>query len=152
MALKYCNGNARLAENVFGWGRNTVKVGLAEKRTGLICVGAQSGFGGNKRWEERYREVVQSLQELAHQHGQQDPSFRSSIVYTRLTAAEAIEQLAAQGYAPEQLPAPRTMAGVLNRMGFRLRNVVKAKPQKNSRKQTLSSRISTPKMPKEGIR
>jgi hypothetical protein len=110
-------------------------------------VGTQSGFGGNKRWEERYREAAQSLQELAHQHGQQDPSFRRSIVYTRLTAVEAIEQLAAQGYAPEQLPAPSTMAGVLNRMGFRLRNVVKAKPQKNSRKQTLSSRTSTPKMP-----
>ena len=35
-----------------------------------------------------------------------------------------------QGYGAEQLPSPSTMAAVLNRMGFRLRKVVKAKPQK----------------------
>jgi Rhodopirellula transposase DDE domain len=35
-----------------------------------------------------------------------------------------------QGYSEEQLPSPSTMAAVLNRMGFRWRKVVKAKPQK----------------------
>lgn len=34
MALKYCDGNARRAETVFGWGRHNIEVGLAEKRTG----------------------------------------------------------------------------------------------------------------------
>ena len=42
MALKYCNGSARLAESQFGWSRRTVTVGLGEKRTGVICQGAQS--------------------------------------------------------------------------------------------------------------
>jgi hypothetical protein len=36
----------------------------------------------------------------------------------------------AQGYEAAQLPASSTMAQVLNRLGFRLRKVVKAKPQK----------------------
>ena len=36
----------------------------------------------------------------------------------------------AQGYGEAQLPSPSTMAEVLNRLGFRLRKVVKAKPQK----------------------
>ena len=49
MTLKHCDGKARLAEKVFGWGRHTVALGLAEKRTGIICVGSQSGFGGIKR-------------------------------------------------------------------------------------------------------
>ena len=53
MALKYCQGSARLAETVFGWGRQNIEVGLAEKRTGLICVGLQSAFSGAKRWEEK---------------------------------------------------------------------------------------------------
>jgi len=53
MALKDCDGNARLAERVFGWGRVNVEVGLAEKRTGIVCLGAQSGYGGAKRWEEK---------------------------------------------------------------------------------------------------
>ncbi len=39
MALKYCQGSARLAETVFGWGRQNIEVGLAEKRTGITCVG-----------------------------------------------------------------------------------------------------------------
>ena len=53
MTLKYCNGSARQAESRFGWSRQTTAVGLAEKRTGIICCGAQAGFGGNKRWEEK---------------------------------------------------------------------------------------------------
>ena len=38
MALKYCGGSARLTETVFGWGRNNVELGLAEKRTGITCI------------------------------------------------------------------------------------------------------------------
>jgi hypothetical protein len=37
--------------------------------------------------------------------------------YTRLTAAEALQQLRAQGFPEEQLPSPSTMAEVLNRNG-----------------------------------
>jgi hypothetical protein len=48
-ALKYCRGSARLTETVFGWGRNNVELGLAEKRTGMTCIGAQAAFGGAKR-------------------------------------------------------------------------------------------------------
>jgi hypothetical protein len=38
--------------------------------------------------------------------------------------------LRAHGIAETQLPAASTMAAVLNRMGYRLRKVIKAKPQK----------------------
>jgi hypothetical protein len=38
--------------------------------------------------------------------------------------------LRAQGFADEVLPAPSTLAAILNRNGYRLRPVVKAKPQK----------------------
>lgn len=44
MTLKYCDGNARLAERVFGWGRVNVEVGLAERRSGIVCAGAQAGY------------------------------------------------------------------------------------------------------------
>lgn len=145
MALKYCDGNARLAERVFGWGRNNIEVGLAERRSGIVCVGAQTGYSGGKRWEEKYPEVAAALRKLAEAHAQQDPTFKTSIAYTRLTAQQALEQLRQQGFAPEQLPAPSTMAVILNRMGYRLRPVVKAKPQKNSPKQTPSLKISKSK-------
>jgi len=41
-----------------------------------------------------------------------------------------LQALRGQGYSEEQLPSPSTMAEVLNRLGYRLRRVVKAKPQK----------------------
>jgi hypothetical protein len=130
MAIKYCLGSPRLTESVLGWGRENVKVGLAEKRTGITCVGAQSFYGGAKRWEERQPEAAATLRQLAEEQAQQDPTFRTSIGYTRLTAAEAIRQLSAQGFSDEQLPSVSSMTEILNRMGYRLRKVLKAKPQK----------------------
>src|SRR5512139_646368 len=130
MTLKYCQGNARLAERVFGWGRETVQLGLNEHRTGVICQGAQAACSGDKLWEEKHPEVAQALWALAELHSQQDPTFRTLLSYTRLTAAEALKQLRAQGFTEDQLPSPSTMAEVLNRNGYRLRKVLKAKPLK----------------------
>ena len=130
MTLKYCAGNPLKAEAVLGWGRHTVALGLAEKRSGIICLGAQSAFSGRKRWEEQHPQAAQALRQLADAHTQQDPTFRTSFTSTRLTAQAALQALREQGSSADQLPAPRTMAAVLNRMGFRLRKVVQAKPQK----------------------
>src|SRR6266705_1196383 len=130
MTRKYCEGNPLMAEAVFGWGRQTVALGLAERRTGIICLGAQSAFSGRKRWEEQHPQAAQALRQLAEAHAQQDPTFRTSLTYTRLTAQAALHALTEQGYREDQLPSPTTMAEVLNCLGFRLRKVVKAQPQK----------------------
>ena len=130
MTLKYCGGNPLMAEAIFGWGRQTVALGLAERRTGIICLGAQSAFSGRKRWEDQQPQAAETLRQLAEAHAQQDPTFRTCLTYPRLTAKAALEALHAQGYGEDQLPSPSTMAEVLNRLGFRLRKVVKAKPQK----------------------
>jgi hypothetical protein len=130
MTLKYCGGSPLLAETLFGWGRQTVALGLAERRTGFICLGAQSAFSGRTRWEDQHPQAAAALRRLADAHAQQDPTFRTSLTYTRLTAQAALQALREQGYSEEHLPSPSTMAEVLNRMGFRLRKVVKAKPQK----------------------
>src|SRR5260370_7796210 len=118
-----------MAEVVFGWGRQTVARGLAERRTGILCLGAQSAFSGRKRWEERHPQVAEALRQLADAHAQQDPTFRTSVTYTRLTAQAALKALSEQGYSEEQLPSPSTMAAVLKRIGFRLRNGGKTQPQ-----------------------
>ena len=130
MTLKYCRGSARRAATILGWSRAAVEVGLAEYRTGILCLGAQSAFSGRKRWEEHAPEAAEALRQLAEAHAQQDPTFRTTLAYTRLTAKAAGEALRAQGISAEQLPSPSTMAEVLNRMGYRLRKVIKAKPQK----------------------
>jgi hypothetical protein len=130
MTVKYCGSNSLKADAIFGWGRQRVALGLAERRTGIVCLGAQPAFSGRKRWEEQYPEAAQTLRRLAEAHAQQDPTFRTTLSYTRLSAKAALAALQEQGYGPEQLPSPSTMAEVLNRMGYRLRKVVKAKPQK----------------------
>lgn len=153
MALKYCAGNARRAEALFGWSRRAVELGLHEKRTGVVCLSAQSAVGGDKLWEEKHPEVASALWTLAQSHSQQDPTFRSTLSFTRLTAAEALKQLRAQGFGDEVLPAPSTMAEVLNRNGYRLRPVLKAKPQKNSPKPMPSSPTSrTRTSPAQAVR
>lgn len=130
MTLKYGHGSARLAETLLGWNRAAVEVGVAEQRTGIRGLGAQAAWSGRKRWEEKYPEAAAALRELAEAHAQQDPTFRTTLAYTRLTAKAAREALRAHGISESQLPSPSTMAEVLNRLGYRLRKVLKARPQK----------------------
>jgi len=146
MAVKYCAGNPRQAEAIFGWSREAVQLGLNERRTGVLCLSAQSAFSGDKLWEEKHPQVADALWTLAQAHSQQDPSFRGPLSFTRLTAAEALRQLRAQGFAEEVLPSASTMAEVLNRNGYRLRAVLKAKPQKKFRKPMPSSPTSNPRI------
>jgi hypothetical protein len=97
MALKYCEGNPLLAETLFGWGRQTVALGLAERRTGFMCLGAQSAFSGRTRWEDQHQQAAAALRQLADAHAQQDPTFRTRVTDTRLTAQAALQALSAQG-------------------------------------------------------
>ena len=106
MTLKYCHGSARFAETLLGWSRDAVEVGLAEYRTGLRCVGAHSAWSGRKRWEEKYPEAAAALRELADAHAQQDPTFRTTLAYTRLTAKAAGEALRSQGTPRHSYPQP----------------------------------------------
>ena len=57
MAIKYCQGNPRRAEQVFGWGRDAVNTGLNELRTGIRCVDDFSTRGRPKT-EEQQPELV----------------------------------------------------------------------------------------------
>ena len=150
MAVKYCRGSARQAEVMFGWSRQTIELGLHERRSGVICLGAQEAFCGNKLWEEKHPEVADALWALAASHSQQDPTFRTTLSYTRLTAAEALKQLQGLGFAKEVLPSPSTMAEVLNRNGYRLRPVLKAKPQKKFQRPMPSSPTSMKRTDKPG--
>jgi hypothetical protein len=116
-------------------------LGLHEKRTGITCLGAQKACCGKKLWEEKHPKAAAFILELAESQSQQDPTFRTTLSFTRLTAAEALKQLREHGFA-EEMPSSRTMADFLNRNGYRLRTVIKAKPQKKLRKQTPFSTTS----------
>jgi hypothetical protein len=81
MALKYCRGSARCAEDIFGWSREAVRLGLHEKRTGIVSLGHHA-FYGAKMWEKKHPEVAQALWALADSHAQQDPILRTTLSFT----------------------------------------------------------------------
>ena len=72
-------------------------LGLAERRRGLMCLGAQSASRGRKRWEAQHPDVAASLRQLAESPAQQDPPLRTTLAYTRLTANAAREAWRVQG-------------------------------------------------------
>jgi len=130
MSLKYCMGNARLTESVFKWSRDAVTTGLGEKRTGMICIGLQSLNCGNDRWEDKHPKMASFLSKIAENQSQQDPTFKSPIAYTRLTGPSALNALKEAGFSDDKLPSRSSMVSILDRLGYRLRKVVKAKPLK----------------------
>jgi hypothetical protein len=107
-----------------------VETGLGEKRTGIVCIGFQSSSCGNKTWEEKHPEMAEFLCKIAENQAQQEPSFQSTIAFTRLTAHSALAALKESGFTAEDLPSSSSMSEILNRLGYRLRKVVKAKPLK----------------------
>jgi hypothetical protein len=74
------------------------------------------------------------IRTLAEPHTQVDPKFQSPFQYTRITAKAMRQALIDQkGWADEDLPCEKTIGNVLNRLGYRLRRVQKAKPLKKVR-------------------
>jgi transposase len=132
VALELCEGNARQAERRFGWGRHTITTGLTELQKGLRCL---EHFAGRRRprWEEAQPQRAQDLRDLVEPHTHADPELKSERRYTNLTAKEALELLQSKkGYAKEDLPSERTMRDILNRMGYHLKRIRKAKPLKKT--------------------
>jgi hypothetical protein len=156
MSLKYCMGNARLTESVFKWSRHAVTTGLGEKRTGIICIGLQSMASGNERWEDKHPEMAGFLCKIAESQSQQDPTFKSPIAYTRLTGPSALNALKEAGFSDDKLPSRSSMVSILDRLGYRLRKVVKAKPLKKIEEtdaifENIKKKITKPRIQKSRL-
>jgi hypothetical protein len=150
VAAKYCDGQPRRAERVFGWGREAVNTGLNELRSGIRCVD-NFRTRGRRRTEERFPDLAQEIHAIVGPTSQADPKFQTPFAYTRITAAAVHQQLAARAVGSKRpVPAQRTVHDILNRLGYQLRRVRKTAPQKNFPKPTPSSTTcdrSTPKQP-----
>lgn len=143
MALKYCDGSARRAERVFGWGRDAVYTGLGELRTGIHCLDA-CHLRGRKKTEDRCPALVEHIRRLAEPTAQADPTFQTTLADTRVTAEAVHNALKTQDDVKDHVPGRQTVGRILNRLGYRLRSVLKARPEKRSPRPTPSSRTSTP--------
>jgi len=132
VTLALCDGKTRQAERRFGWGRDTITKGLHELRQGIRCV-EDFAARGRPRWEDEDPRRAQDIRAVVEPCTQADPELKSERRYTNLTAKELRQQLhSKQGYAEKDLPGERSLRDVLNRMGYRLKRIQKAKPLKKT--------------------
>lgn len=138
MAHRYCGGSARHAETTFGWGREAVHTGLNELRSGIRCI-EDFPSRGRPATEERHPEVEGHIRRLVDPHAQADPKFQTPFAYTRITAKAVREALLAIPELDGKVPTRQAVGGMLNRLGYKLRRVQKARPQKRCPRRTPSS-------------
>jgi transposase len=120
----------RQAQQLFGWGRDTLRKALRERRTGITCVDATSQRG-RKPAESHLPRLLDDIKDLVKDHVQTDPTFQTTRLFCRLSAPEVRRQLIERkGYSHEQLPSVQTITLKLNALGFRLRKVAKSRPKK----------------------
>jgi len=132
-------GGQRRAERELGWNRQTIRKALRELATGLICLDAFT-LRRRKRAEEHLPNLLTDITAIVDSQSQADPQFRTTRLYTRLTAAEVRRQLIAQKrYTDTELPTERTIASKLSALGYYPTKVAKTQPQKRSQKPTRSS-------------
>ena len=115
------NGSARQAETHLGWNRNSVQLGLQERRTGVVCFDHYQGRGRRKT-EARLPHLAADLGELVEPHTQADPPLKNTLADTKVTAQAVLDALqTVKGSAASDLPCRQTMGTILNRMGYRLK-------------------------------
>lgn len=130
---RLCSGNPRQAEERFGWGRETIAKGQAERASGPIDPNAKTSRNrGKKRSEDAQPQLAIDIRLIVEPHTQTDPELKSERQYTNLSAAEVRQALKDRGYVEEQLPSERTLRDILNRMNYRLKRIQKGKPLKKT--------------------
>lgn len=133
VATALCGGNPRTAESRFGWGRDAVATGLCEANRGIRCV-ENFAAKGARASEEKDPQLAADIRAVVEPRTQADPELRSSRRYTNCSAAEVLQALRERyGYSADRLPSERTLRDILNRLGYRIKRIQKAKPLKKTK-------------------
>ena len=123
-------GGQRCAEAELNWNRGTIRKGTHEPESGFTREDAFSARG-RKRAEEHLPNLLDDIEAIADGQSQTDPTFQTTRLYTRLSAAEVRRQLIEQkGYSDDELPSEETIRVKLNQLGYQLKSVQKSRPKK----------------------
>jgi hypothetical protein len=141
VTLLLLDGKHRVAEDVFGWGRSVVEVGIKEIQTGISCVNDISQRLKPKT-EVKIPELLVEIREIMEPHCESESHLRTTLLYTNMTAEAVYDALVEKGWPAESLPTVRTISNILIRNNYRLRTVAKTKVQKKQQKPTLSLKTS----------
>jgi hypothetical protein len=135
------NSRIRVAEDVFGWGRSTVELGMNEFKSKILCVNDLSARKKPKA-EEKDPRLLTDIIEIMTPHSEAESRLRTTFLYTNMTAKAVYDCLLHKGWHEEELPTVRTISNILERHNYRLRSVAKTKVQKKLRTQTQFSKTS----------
>jgi Rhodopirellula transposase DDE domain len=128
-----CGGSPRLAEERFGWGRETISIGQSERTAGAIDPTAKSsGNRGKARSEDANPQLAIDIRLIVEPRTHSDPELKTERQYTNMSAAEVRQALLDRGHAAEEVPSERTLRDILNRMNYRLKRIQKGKPLKKT--------------------
>lgn len=118
-------GGQRQAETELGWHRRTICEGRRELESGFRCYDNFSARG-RKPAEHHLPNLLDELKAIAEAESQTDPTFKTTRLYIRLSAAEVRKQLIAQkGYSDQQLPTADTIRTKSSRLpGLRKSSLV----------------------------
>ena len=120
----------RQAERQLGWARDTVRKAQHELHSGIRCMDNFSARGRQPA-EFHLPHLFKDIGDLVQDNLQTDPTFQTTGLYCRLSAPEVrVQLIERKGYTAQQLPSVQTIGVKLNLLGFRLRTVVKSRPQK----------------------
>ena len=129
-----CGGNSRQAEYRFGWGRETIEKGMAERALTEEELAARpsSGNRGRRPWEEQHPQLAIDIRLIVEPHTHTDPELKTERLYTNISAGEVRASLLEKGYTEDELPSERTLRDILNRMNYRLKRIQKGRPLKKT--------------------
>ena len=123
-------GGQSRAERELGWDRKTISKGIKELKTGIRCID-NFASRGRHRAEHYVPNLLEDIKQIVEPVSQCDPTFRTTDLYSPLTAAEVHRRLIEEkNYTHDELPTVRTIINKLNELGLRLKKVDKCKPEK----------------------
>ena len=141
VTMALLDGKQRVAEDVFGWNRRAVELGIHEFTTGIACINDITARGKPKT-EDKHPKLLTEIQTIMEPHSESESSLRTTLLYTNMTAKSVHEALVQTGCSEDDLPCVRTISNLLNRQDYRLRTVAKSKVQKKPTKPMPSSKTS----------
>lgn len=130
ISMEHGYGGESYVAKEFGIGRDTIRKGMHELRTGIRIEDAFN-MRGRKSIDVLLPKIRNDIKEIIDSQSQTDPKFDSQRLYTRLTTKEVRNQLIIQkSYKDDELPTNQTINNIINELGYNMKKVQKVKPLK----------------------
>lgn len=101
VCVNLCDSSPRKTEERFGWSRDTVTKGMAERELDAKQLAAtRSNNRGKKRSEDANPQLAIDIRLIVEPHTQSDPELKTERAYTNLSAREVRQALLDRGYQP----------------------------------------------------